>query len=147
MNWFNTTRKGYKYDRRIFISGFVITVILALSLMYAYNFDFSPKAYFKCDSYKCDNPFYLRQECPNTQEYSWCSYPTLERGEYGQSPPKNPLFRFYGYIALFLLVFAFVLNHYAHNKGRKFDLEIRISDKKRISLLDLKLGGDDDRRE
>lgn len=146
MNRFNTTRRGYKYDKVIFWFVMVITLCLVFYLFNLYSYDFNPKVYFKCESNFCDNPYYTSEckqqlrilffiplwtseDCKDNPEYYWLTEKTIPRGEYGDPPPKNFIFNYIKGIIFLIFIVAFLLNHFAHNKGKPFDIEIPITKK------------------
>lgn len=154
MNWLNKTHSGYIFDKRFFYIYLALTLILILSQMYAHNFDFSAHPYFICDASECRNPFYnsdcrmqLRvlffiplyttPDCKNDPRYTWINSPILEKGIYGDAPPENFLFKYMIVIVILMGLFILLINHFLHNKGKKFDLELRISDTKRVNLFKL----------
>lgn len=150
MNIFNTTERGYRYNKFIFFSVFLITLGLVFYLFYLHNFDFTPSAYLKCDYDECKNPLYGQPckqrlkilffiplyttgDCSEDPAYNWVSEPYIPRGEYGEPPPEDFLYKHIKLIVALLFILTFVLNHFLHNRGKKFDLEIRITDKLRIN--------------
>lgn len=111
---FKITPGGYVFDRLIFnISMFLIFGFL---FFVAYSSNFSLD-YYSCteggfnkdNSMVCKNPFY--------KPASWVNQQYLPPGEYGTKP--GFLFNSMGYITGFLLVGAFVLNHFIYNNKKK----------------------------
>lgn len=150
MEWIHRTKKGYKFDKRIFAIYFIVVLFMALVVMQRHNWDFSARPYFKCELEQCQNPFYYTptckaqltagfgliplyttEDCKDTCE--WCNEAYLPRGEYGEKKDSYLLNNMW-FIVLGLYVVAFVVNHYIHNRGRPFDLEIYITKKKRINV-------------
>ena len=154
MNWFNETKKGYRYDKRIFIGIFSIVAILFFYVLWQEGFNTSPYFYTECKSMMCKNPIkdktftctnevrlayliplYKDKNCTRNCNESWCNQEYLSPGKYGREPPF--LIRNFNIIAFLLFVFGMVLNHLLHNKGKTFDVELTISKDKRFSLLNL----------
>jgi hypothetical protein len=59
----------------------------------------------------------------------------VSTGEYGIRPPL--LYKNFWVIVILDFLMASIINHYAHNKGKHYDLEICISKKHKISIIDL----------
>jgi len=129
MERFKETSKGYKFDRFIFL-GFTILMVLSVVLAVSqHGVNFKP--YLKCTIGTCDNPFYTEQKysckmafgfmhCP-IEQYSWLNNETVSYGEYGEKPANLNL-----YVLLYMLTagLCLVLNHFWHNKGKEFHLNI-----------------------
>lgn len=160
MGRFNETRRGYKFDKYIFWVTFLIICSGIFALFYVNDFNTSPNFYVKCNYDFCPNPLKLPEfECQNELKIlwfitlykdedctrnciePWCDMETLPRGEYGKKQPLimalSPL------IAFLIFVISFFVNHFMHNKGKKFDMEVRITKNKRITRDNLKFKDDD----
>jgi hypothetical protein len=139
------TEAGYKYDKLIFLSCFILVVILVISTMWLNKFDFSTNIYFECDQDRCPNPYYNMRDCQQEIKVLWAIplYKTadcfaanpwsrqefLTRGEYGKKP-RGAFVLNNGYVIAFCLIAAaFIINHRRHNKGKQFDIEIPITKK------------------
>ena len=157
MRRFNETRKGYRFDKAIVWCAFGIILALAFYLLSVQGFNTSPYFYIRCDEESCPNPlkdptFTCRNEvkilwlfpvyqdkfCMRNCVEEWCKWEFLPRGEYGNRPPM--LLRYFGVVSFGILFMAILLNHLVHNKGKRFDLELRISEKKRIGKDELMKG-------
>lgn len=155
MNWLNKTERGYIYDKRIFWAVFSVVVILILYIFYQHNFDVTPNIYFKCTQSICENPLYMadcRQQlsilffiplyttddCKEEPGYEWLKEKYLAQGEYGEPPPSDFLYKGIRMLVLLIILLGLILNHLLHNKGKKFDIEIRVSDKVRINRETIK---------
>jgi hypothetical protein len=124
MNRFNETPTGYKFDKLIFFG-----IILCLAGIVVYNFmlnGYENHPYLKCTAEKCINPIAMPSICPGVYcppvkcDEAWCSQKTVSRGEYGQKP--SFLQTNFSLIVWILLILAFVLNHFIHNKNIKFSI-------------------------
>jgi len=157
MKLFNETKKGYRYNKVIIWVALLIVFANIYYVMKLNSFDFSTKIYFNCEDDQCENPLfnmnkcssqlkvlwvipvYETVDCKETCIEWWCDKEFVPRGEYGEKPPAN-----IGYVLPFsfiIIILALVLNHIFFNKGKKFDLEIRITDKVRINIDDIKKVG------
>ena len=144
MNFFNITKRGYKFDKRIFWAAMILIFSTIFLIMWTYKFDFSLHPYFNCKFAFCENPYYKMDSCSQelkilwviplykTQDCrincKWCNLETLTLGEYGERP-NNFLFNNMSLISFIIILIAFGVNHLIHNKGRKFDVEIPITKK------------------
>lgn len=154
MNWFNTTKRGYRFHRGIAWGGMIIIMSLAIYLMYIDNFDFSStNIYFKCYEKQCKNPLFDMQNCQQQlnilwvipmykaktcQEsctWDWCDKEYLPMGEYGKKP--SSLFPYMYPLTLAVIVAIILLNHFIYNRGKKFDVEIPFTKKKRLNVRDI----------
>lgn len=149
MKRYNTTTNGYRYDKLIFYGILFLYVSFIFVILYINNFDLSNKAYFKCVGFEpCDNPFYngynrlnpgfecsrswLYGEDCNIKAEEWFNLELLPPGEYGTKPPA---YSKYVLLSLFILfVLGLLLNHFLHNIGKTPEIEIKISENKKISL-------------
>lgn len=123
MGFFQTTKNGYRYDKRILWGGFLVCVLLMFYISYQFDFDFSKKVYFVCQGRVCENPFIY--EHPQYMKYckdDWCKQETLEMGTYGTPPPDGFLFNNFGWIVFFIMALIVMLNHLIHNRGVEFEL-------------------------
>lgn len=150
MGRFNITKRGYKYDKIIFWVVMIITTAVVLYNFAYYNFDFTPRVHMICEEFQCKNPYYggeckqtltilffiplyTTKDCSTLEGYEWIKEEYVPMGEYGDPPPEGFLYRDIPLIVIVCFVLAFLLNHFIHNKGKKFDIEIRISDKVRLN--------------
>ncbi len=145
MDRFNSTETGYRYDRILFLCVFLIFLLLVLNIMYVNNFDFSTKPYFKCNYESCRNPYYEMQNCNQQlnilwmiplyttedchKTCEWCNQEYLSNGVYGELPKASFLYNNILLISIGLLAIGLLLNHFIHNRGKKFDIEIQVSKK------------------
>lgn len=146
MKRFNITKRGYKFDKLIFWVVLIFTISLVIYNFYLHSFDFSTRAYLNCESPTCSNPYYLEKcqqqlkilffiplyttkSCNEDPAYDWLQEKKLARGTYGEPPPQNFLYIYIRIIVLGILILAFLLNHSLHNRGERFDIEIRITKK------------------
>lgn len=150
MNRFNITKNGYKFDKVITWIGFAFIILIFLFVAYKQNFDFSNKLYYKCEGFEmCKNP-YKNIQCDRAWLYGddclikcnedWCKLDMLPPGTYGEQKPP-----YMSYISLaFFLIFlgVFIANHLIHNKGKPFDIEIKLWKGKVINIKDLIKSGD-----
>ena len=131
MERFNKTTQGYRFDKVIFWSAFLIIACIVASQFMIHGFKFKP--YFVCDgilNQTCVNPFYNEgykctlafgmKKC-NVQHEDWMDEPFLPAGEYGEKPIKTDSF-VVAIVGIFLL--AFGLNHINWNKGKNFHVNI-----------------------
>lgn len=123
MDFYQRTKGGYIYDKRILWGGFLICCLIAVFIFYKYNFDFSRKIYFNCESYSCKNPFiYEYPDFMKYCKYEWCNEENLPFGEYGEAYPKNDfLFNHFGKLSFLIMLFVVFLNHLIHNRNNKFE--------------------------
>ena len=152
MNWIRETKKSYKHDARIYLLGFAIVISIFLYTAYDHGFDTRPIPYAKCGADICQNPYYgqpckqqvrilffiplyTSQDCTTKEENSWLTQKNLTRGTYGR--PPSPMLRYSWGIMFCVLFLTFFANHYTHNKGRPFDIELTVSKKHRYSLTKL----------
>lgn len=150
MERFNVTKRGYKYDKIIFWVVMLVTIGLVLYNFAYYNFDFTPRVHFVCSAVECPNPYFLQdckqqltilfvipiyttKDCSTLEGYEWIKEEKLPYGEYGDPEPDNFFYRNVPIIVFVCFLLAFLLNHFFHNRGRKFDIEIRISKKTRLN--------------
>ena len=137
-----TTNTGYKIDGRIFYLGFFIVLGFVFLIMYQHNFDFSTQFYFRCDKESCENPLvniedckqrltilfivplYTAKDCRNNCFEDWCYKEYVPRGEYGKNPKDDFLFTYIWPIIIFIMILAFISNHFIYNKGKKINLGI-----------------------
>ena len=142
MNYKKITKYGYEYNKIIFIAFGLTMLGLIYYLMAVNNFDFSTKIHFVCDGpFSCENPLnYMQGDCAQKLTFlgmvtlyesqdcrvgcDWCNKKYLPPGEYGTEPNAKFLYNNIGKIIWLLFGLSFVLNHYLHNRGRKFDAEI-----------------------
>jgi len=78
---------------------------------------------------------YITPDCRDTCTEAWCTQPILLRGIYGKEKPL--LYDLLPYFCVLLVILSFVLNHQTHNKGKEFDIEIVITEKKKLSIRDI----------
>lgn len=144
MKRFNTTKYGYRFDRLLFWFSMSLFLSLVFYLMWQYNFDFSAHVYFNCPGpNSCKNPLakmdQVSQELKilwviplyKTDDYKqnceWCKEEVLLPGEYGEKPPESFIFNNILLLTIGIFFLTFIANHYIHNKGKKFDIEIPIT--------------------
>jgi len=143
---FRITKYGYKYDTYIFKTLLILIYIFAFSVFYINDFNFSFKPYMVCEGLTpCENPFYqskcyylnglINKPCEFDNKYSWVNDPYVYPGEYGTSVPNY--IKYYGFIYFVLILIAYLLNHYFHNKGVMFDIEYKLTKNKTINFRDL----------
>lgn len=151
MNRFNVTKNGYKFDKVIFWGSMILIFGLVFYLMDYYNYDFSStNIYVKCEQEVCENPLnnikdckqqlnilwviplYKANDCRQNCEDDWCNWKYLPEGEYGKKP--NSLFRYMYPLTFGVIILSLLLNHLIHNRGKKFDIEIPFTKKKRLNI-------------
>lgn len=140
------TNTGYIHDRIIYLTGFFIIVGLIVYILALNNFDFTPHLYVNCKTSVCENPLYkadcreqltvlffipvyTTNNCAELPEYQWLNEKYLSFGEYGKKPPETFLLKYIKWLAILIVFFSFVANHYIYNKGKSFDIEIPITKK------------------
>lgn len=127
---------GYIYDRRIFWVAMILIILVGVFIMGGYGFDFSPRFYFKCEyPGPCKNPLidarcnvlFKSGSCADLCKEEWCKQEFLLVGEYGTKRPDG-LIKFYLFIVMLIMAVSLFANHYFHNKGKKFEIMIPISE-------------------
>lgn len=147
MIWIKETSKGYKYDRRFFWAGMIAIIVAFLNIAYQYEFNFHNKMYFVCNDFGgCENP-YFNMECDRAWLYGdkcliecreeWCKEEVLPTGVYGEKPPENFGRNFVIQIIVILLI-AFILNHFFHNRGKVPHFEFLLTEKQKKFIKKLK---------
>lgn len=145
MNFFNTTKTGYRYDKRIFWGVMGVLILIFLYFGFNTNWNLTHNIYFECNGLKaCENPW-LSYECDREWLYGegclvecteeWCSLEELPPGIYGEKPPE--FYDNFGLIAFLSFLFIIIFNHLIHNRGKAFDFEIKITKNKVLSLQSL----------
>lgn len=153
MKRFRQTDTGYRHDKIIYAGVFLVFLTLIFYVMFVNKFDFSTHPYFECKTYSCENPFYEMDSCSQqvnilffiplykTQNCKltcdWCNQERLGSGIYGEKPKAEFLLNYMWVIGFSLIAFGLCLNHFIHNKEKKFDIEIVITEKKKFSLAKL----------
>ncbi len=117
MQYYQKTKNGYVYDKRIFFGSFLVCCLIAVYIFYQFNFDFSKKIYVECNSPTCENSMVNNPDCKE----EWCKQKTLTWGTYGEPPPESWLFNNFGKLAFFIMLFGLGLNHIIHNRNNKFE--------------------------
>lgn len=142
MKHLKKTSRGYIYNQRIFWVVIAIQIIFTLIILARYGFDLSYKPYVECKGFeKCENPYYTgycsgvfcRVECLE----EWCNQEFIEPGTYGTPPPKHLLKGFVAFIISVILL-AFIINHYKHNVGKPFHLEVILTPQQKRIFKKLK---------
>lgn len=130
MERFNTTKKGYRFDKIIFWSIVLLIFVLLGFIFNKYGTTYKP--YLNCKGPgNCENPFanelthgcswgFGLMECKIERE-NWMDEEMLSPGEYGTKPINAHSF-FLIIIGLFL--FGLIINHFIWNRGKKFHLDI-----------------------
>jgi len=128
MGKFNTTNKGYRFDKVIFFSVVGVMFIILGVLFSKYGVTYKP--YLNCEDDFCENPFYNNgykcswgfgtQKC-QMDTSGWLNEEKLVRGEYGQRPVKQWAFVL---VISSLVLLAFCVNHYLWNQGKQFHLNV-----------------------
>jgi hypothetical protein len=75
----------------------------------------------------------------------WCTQPLLTKGVYGKKAPEFILWL--PMIALGLFIISMVVNHFIHNKGKKFDIQLRITKNKGFSMRQIIDEGNKDNKQ
>lgn len=139
MSRYTITSTNYKHDKIIYYGAFFSIILIAISIMWANNFDFSPQPYTECKSQMCANPFYNQpckqaltilffykiyttKDCRITDNNTWLSQEYLSEGVYGHKPKMNFVFTNFGILSAVILTSSILLNHYIHNKKKKVRL-------------------------
>ena len=146
MKRFNITKYGYKYDKIIFYS--VLLILVSIFAVVLYNNDFELNKnylYFEClGNQSCINPIYQLtcsnekvwgKDCSIKCEEDWCDLVLLPPGKYGKEPPR--IVQMFSFIAVVLMIIAFLLNHQIHNKGVEWNIEIPITKKLILNIKDI----------
>jgi hypothetical protein len=121
---FKVTKKGYKFDRRIFL----ISTLLALLVFFIVLIEIKSfgAIYISCpeDSVggKCFNPFYEQDDLFKKNKYK--DYAFLSEREYlisGESLGKEPsdFASSSSQLIIFIFMLSFFSNHFIHNSGGK----------------------------
>lgn len=137
--YLHSTGSGYIYDKRIFWGVIVICLVIMLYIFNQYGWNFKQQFYFKCEGLNaCANPMrdrnlhiynsYTGQNFKNDCTDGWCNQEFLLPGEYGTKPPGG-IFKYFKLIVVLLSIFALLLNHAIHNKGKRFSVKLNIPDK------------------
>ena len=149
MKFLRKTSKGYIYDKRLFWGAMLVSIILVLYIFSLNNWSIKYNVYTVCNGPgKCENP-YLKGYCKgvlcdiNCVE-EWCNQKYLEPGSYGERPPA--IMNYFIYIVLGLVMFALVLNHFIHNRGKRFHIELNLSKKWLDKLSKMGEKGEDEER-
>lgn len=126
----------YKIDKLIFNLAFLVFIIYFSYLLYGNGFSFENNIYIHCPLEEvkgCKNPFYcpgglcVASETLSIKDkekciYSWCKEPVIEPGfEFGKKYDGSS--EKLGGCAILLFSIAFLINHFLHNKGFKFNIE------------------------
>jgi len=134
MGRFNTTTKGYKYDKVLFWLTYLAVILIVGKIWLTHGIAANP--YMNCtEDIGCFNPFSSEiyydctfgfgfLDCP-INHYDWMEEEYLPKGEYG-TPPVSFSWFFPAVIALFGL--AFMLNHLMWNKGKRFHMSSKLID-------------------
>ncbi len=154
MNRFRETKLGYKYDKLLLSSVFFLFLILIVYILYINSFDFQLHPHIICNMESCKNPFYELQNCQQTLKIlwvipiyttedcrakcDWCNLEYLTRGEYGTKPKGGFFINNALLIGFSFILVGLILNHFLHNRGKQFDIEIPITNKIIINRDSLK---------
>lgn len=125
MKIYTTTESGYRFNKIIFLSA-IFVLIVGLFMMISI-FGYEQHAYMVCEDEYCENPFATQEPvcqgmyCPPVLcEEAWCSQEYIPRGEYGKEPPA--IYSYFKYIAFGMIGLAFLLNHFIHNRHKRFSV-------------------------
>lgn len=120
----------YKVNKLIYNTAIAITILLFVFVLYENNWSFDDRLYISCTIKQgCENQFYIQNYikagydtnlCPNSE---LCSYEKLPYG-YTYGRDASFLEKNFSLIAVLLMVFAVLLNHFLYNGGMKFNLKI-----------------------
>jgi hypothetical protein len=120
----------YKVNKLIFNTAIAIIIVLFLFVLYQNDWSFDDRLYVNCNNVGgCENPFYINNYiqagydtslCPNAE---LCSYEKLPYG-YTYGRDASFLEENFSWMAVLLMAFAVLLNHFLYNGGMKFDLKI-----------------------
>lgn len=157
---FKTTKTGYRYNKEMFILWFLISIIILGTYYFMTPADERSGAFFnctfvtgcrnalywehnggECNVYKITDKFIIYQSPACSPKYAWLSQEWLKQGVYGEQQPRTAeILLLY---MLLMLVVVFIINHFAYNRGKPFDIEIVIWKDSVINFQDiLKKGGD-----
>ena len=125
-----TIFKKYRFDKYVFRTCFLFLAIIVLGVLYSVNGDYkNDNFYYTCGDMPCANPFYCEPQdfiCENSKKDATIpeGFPVEERQfppgfEWGERPPW--IVRNFTIIVFIVLLFGFLINHYAHNK--RFDFK------------------------
>lgn len=166
MKRYNTTDNGYVYDKFIFWFVMLLTVGGVFLIAARHDFKFSSTyVYIQCKGIQdCPNPLiendekylqdcrqqlrilffiplYTTKDCKESCTEDWCNWEMLPPGNYGT--PPDPWVENYLYVVLGLILVGIVANHFIHNRGRKFQIQLSLNKKTRDWIKN-KFGGIED---
>lgn len=129
------TNTGYTHHPASYLIVVVIAAITLIHIGNYYNWDFRVnQASINCiGPAECENPFYRESLNPNaslsipheingvayTCRGEWCNQRLLTPGKYGE---PIPAVKYFFWILIGAYTLAILFNHFAFNRGRKFDL-------------------------
>jgi len=152
MKRYHCADNGYKFDRFIFWGVMGIMFLIIGGLLVSNDFSFKYNFYLKCDNpLGCENPlaaegasyhnsFFTSWDYLDDCTDEWCKAKILKPGVYGRSP--NPLIKNFFIICIMLMGLGLVVNHYIHNRGKKFAVRLAVSDKIWKRLKKIKIEDD-----
>jgi len=120
---FSILPNGYRFNQYIFYLLITVVVLLGGYVFYNLGFSTDPQIYYKCDSFEmCKNPFYkynaessLSDKYKEMCIYDWCKKEYLPGGfEFGRKPTFSE--RYFGVVAILIIISGFFLNHLLYNK-------------------------------
>lgn len=150
---FKTTKTGYRYNREMFVLWFFITVLIIVSYYFYQPLEMRSGAFFnctyvtgcrnelywdgagECKKYGITEDFIVYQTPACSPSYAWLNQQWLPQGVYGREMPKTSQYLLM--YALWMLIVVFIINHFAYNRGKIFDIEIVIWKDAIINLHDL----------
>jgi len=116
-------KNSYRFDRRFFLVPVITAILLLLVIGWQQGFKFDYNVYYECKQNACENPLMggaAHNALLGSIDYNckgdWCTQPILDRGVYGTKP--SGLFKQFPMIMFSMLLLAFVVNHFAYNKGK-----------------------------
>lgn len=139
MKWVRITSQGYKWDSSIPLFAMLLVAAFAIAIMAKHDFNFGLRPYVECPGpVNCINPLYWAKEgkiCADEKGFQcvdnpdlkkvvcsspWCKQVWLRPGTYGT--PPDPLFTVYMWFTIIVFLLTIPVNHFVHNRGKKFHL-------------------------
>ena len=130
MNRFRVTDSGYRFDKLIILGGWGIILFILFCIALINKFDFTYHPYFECKGDICLNPLFseskvecrtLLGNCKMSCQGEWCKEKYLTKGVYGEKPGYYSL-ELIGSLFALIILCSVLLNHFVHNRHKRFDL-------------------------
>ena len=119
----DVTKKGYKVNKYLTNGFFILLIIYMAFIVHIDGISIlrGDSVYMECRSlnfFPCENPYYNQFSC----ESSICENKYLFAGETVAVKP-SVYARTFGWVAVFTILFALLINHLIYNRGFKFKNE------------------------